>query len=67
MKNTNSTALIFGLFMVVFYFAAAFVIVFTSFFEQSFDPLVRYVLGAFFLLYGIFRAWRLIKQYSDEE
>lgn len=67
MKNANNTAFILGLFMVVFYIVAAFVIVFTSYFEQSFDPPVRYGIGAFFLLYGIFRAWRLIKQHRDEK
>ena len=67
MKDANNTALILGLFMVVFYFAAAFVIVFTSFFEHSIDPPVRYALGVFFFLYGFFRAWRLFKKYKDEK
>ncbi len=69
MKNANNTAFILGLVMAVFYFAIACMMLFTSFFEKSFAPVVRYVIGTLFLLYSIFRAWRLIKlnRIRDEE
>jgi len=66
MKNVNNPTFIFGLLMAVLYIIAAFVIAFTSFFEHSFTQPIRYGIGALFLLYGIFRGWRIFKQYKDE-
>ena len=57
----NKMTYIFGLFMVVVYIAMAFMVVFTPLFERSFSPPVRYGIGIFFLLYGIFRIWRIVK------
>ncbi len=66
MKNANNATFILGLCMVVFYIVAAFIVVFSSYFENV-EPLIKYGAGAFFLFYGIFRAARLFKQYKDEQ
>jgi uncharacterized membrane protein HdeD (DUF308 family) len=60
-RKTNKMAYVFGLFMIAFYIIMAGIFVFSSIFEQNFSPVVRYCIGILFLLYGIFRCWRVVR------
>ena len=51
---------IFGLVMIVFYLVAGGLLIFSDVFPE-FDGWMRYGLGILFLLYGIFRFWRVVK------
>ena len=56
----NKITYIFGLVMIVFYLAAGGLLIFYDIFPD-FPLWVRYGLGILFLLYGLFRLWRVIK------
>ena len=58
-KFMRSTfAVVFGLFMVVFYITMAILVIFTPIFGFTNSPVLRYSLGILFLAYGIYRGWR---------
>lgn len=52
---------VFGLFMILIYFGMAYLLIFTSLFENTFLEIFRYGIGIIFAIYGIFRAYRQIK------
>ncbi|MCP9611566.1 hypothetical protein [Coprobacter tertius] len=52
---------IFGIFMVLIYLGMAYLLVFTPLFERNFAPVIRYGFGGVFVIYGIYRAYRLVK------
>ena len=61
-RNKNKIARFFGLFMIVFYIAMAYLLAFSPVFEQSLpSETMRYCAGALLFLYGVFRIWRVFK------
>ncbi len=52
---------IFGIFMILIYFGMAYLLIFTPLFENTFLEIFRYGIGIVFAIYGIFRAYRQIK------
>lgn len=54
----NYFRLIWGILMVIIYFAMSVMLVFTDLFNQ-FPPAIRYVFGAIFLIYGVIRAYKI--------
>ena len=57
---TINLGYIFGLIMIVAYFGFAYLLVFTEVFN-NFAPLTRYIFATIFVVYAIFRAYRLVK------
>ena len=59
---------IFGIFMILIYFGMAYLLIFTPLFENTFSELFRYSIGIVLAIYGIFRAYRKIRNqtYSYE-
>ena len=57
---------IFGLLMIAVYFGMSGLFLFTNFFRQ-FERNTQIVIGIALLLYGIFRAYRIIKSINNEE
>ena len=56
-KRMSTVYYIFGIFMVLFYVGMAYVMIFSPIFVKS----IRYSMGVLFLLYGIFRGYRQVK------
>ena len=52
---------VFGLFMILFYLGMAYIMIFSPIFAERVSDPLRYGMGALFFLYGIFRAYRLVK------
>jgi len=52
---------VFGLFMIIFYVGMAYIMIFSPIFVERISAPLRYGMGALFFLYGIFRAYRQIK------
>ncbi|WP_455498581.1 hypothetical protein [Coprobacter sp.] len=52
---------LFGIFMILIYFGMAYLLVFTPLFENTFSEIFRYSIGIVFAIYGIFRAYRQIR------
>ena len=52
---------IFGIFMILIYFGMAYLLIFTPLFENTFSEIFRYSIGIVFAIYGIFRAYRQIR------
>ncbi|MEG1643835.1 MAG: hypothetical protein RR293_06800 [Bacteroidales bacterium] len=63
-KKTINIGYLFGTIMVVVYFGMAYLLLFTSIFSETFSPALRYAFGAVFMVYGIFRAYRFVKNSS---
>jgi hypothetical protein len=51
-----------GIIMVLIYFGMALLILFSNFFNIS--PAFKIITGFLFLIYGIFRGYRLLKNYK---
>lgn len=60
-KKKNNIGYLFGIFMILIYFGMAYLLVFTPLFENTFSEIFRYSIGIVFAIYGIFRAYRQIK------
>ena len=54
-------AYVFGVFMIAVYVGMAYLMLFTSMFKASVPAGVRYFMGGLFLVYGVYRAYRQIK------
>lgn len=52
---------VFGLFMILFYLGMAYIMIFSPIFAERVSDPLRYGMGTLFFLYGIFRAYRLVK------
>lgn len=52
---------VFGVLMVCVYIGMAYLMTFSSLFEQWFPSVIRYAVGTLLFLYGIFRGYRLVK------
>ena len=52
---------VFGLFMIIFYVGMAYIMIFSPIFVERLSDPQRYGMGAIFILYGIFRAYRQSK------
>ncbi len=50
--------IVFGVIMIAIYLGMAYLLLFTPFFANLYD-VVRYVMGGVFVVYGIFRGYRL--------
>jgi len=66
-KKKSKIAYIFGLLMIAIYFGMSGLFLFTKFFDQQFERNIQISLGIALLLYGIFRAYRIIKQTNNDE
>ena len=60
-KRMSTVYYIFGIFMVLFYVGMAYVMIFSPIFVKSISAPIRYSMGMLFLLYGIFRGYRQVK------
>ncbi|MDR1543105.1 MAG: hypothetical protein LBS50_01590 [Prevotellaceae bacterium] len=63
-KNKGVFAFIFGVFMVIIYFAMGIALAFTKIFWQL-NPKISVVLGIILIIYGGFRIFRLIKMRKE--
>ena len=55
---------IFGIFMILIYFGMAYLLIFTPLFENTFSEIFLYSIGIVFAIYGIFMAYRQIRNQS---
>lgn len=53
---------VFGIFMVLIYMGMAFLLIFSPIFTKNYSDTFRYIIGALFFLYGLFRGYRIIKE-----
>ena len=60
-EKNHIILVIMGMIMVAIYFAMAFLLVFTTLFVGKMPEWVRFVMGAVFFVYGIFRGYRVYK------
>ncbi|MBO7317094.1 MAG: hypothetical protein J6U43_00025 [Bacteroidales bacterium] len=60
-EKNHIVLVIMGMIMVAIYFAMAFLLVFTTLFVGKMPEWVRFVMGAVFFVYGIFRGYRVYK------
>ena len=49
------------IFGILIYFGMAYLLIFTPLFENTFSEIFRYSIGIVFAIYGIFRAYRQIR------
>ena len=54
-------AYIFGLFMITVYVGMAYLMLFTAVFKANIPAGVRYFMGGLFLVYGVYRAYRQLR------
>lgn len=52
---------LFGLIMILFYVGMAYIMIFSPIFVERISAPIRYGMGGLFFLYGIFRAYRVIR------
>ena len=57
--NKGKIAFVFGIFMIIIYFGMGIALLFTDIFAWQMREVVRIILGALFVLYGIYRGYRL--------
>ena len=60
-EKNHIILVVMGMIMVAIYFAMAFLLVFTTLFVGKMPEWVRFVMGAVFFVYGIFRGYRVYK------
>lgn len=65
-KSNNNIVFIFSILMVVVYCGMGYLIIFSPLFNQDFSFPVRIIVGILLLIYGLFRAYRLIKEKNEE-
>jgi len=53
-----SFLLVWGILMVIIYMGMCYMLIFTGLFKQ-FSPTLRYIFGGIFLVYGVFRAYKI--------
>lgn len=58
---------IFGVFMVLFYVGMAYIMIFSPIFVERISPAIRYGMGALFLVYGVFRGYRQVRDMKDRQ
>jgi len=57
----NNSKYIFSLFMLLIYFGMSYLLIFSELFSQQYSSFVRIIIGLLFFVYGIFRAYRIIR------
>ncbi len=57
-KQPLGMNVVFGMIMIAIYLGMAYLLLFTTLFSNLYD-IVRYVMGAVFAVYGVFRGYRL--------
>lgn len=62
-KTITTTGMLFGILMIVVYCGMAYLMIFSSIFNQNLPEYFRYIAGVLLFLYGIFRAYRLIRSF----
>ncbi len=58
MKKIHFPLLV-GILIILIYFGMAYMLVFSAFFAEDFNELIRYSMGGIFFVYGIYRSYRL--------
>ena len=61
-KNKSKIAFVFGIFMTIFYCVAGIFLMFSDIFVPQLTEKVRISLGVLFVLYGIYRGYRVVKK-----
>lgn len=64
-KRINKIYYVFGVFMVLFYVGMAYVMIFSPIFVKSISAPIRYGMGILFLVYGIFRGYRQVRDMKN--
>lgn len=62
-KSITTTGMLFGILMIVVYCGMAYLMIFSSIFNQNLPEYFRYIAGVLLFLYGIFRAYRLVRSF----
>ena len=62
-KTITTTGMLFGILMIVVYCGMAYLMIFSSIFNQNLPEYFRYIAGVLLFLYGIFRAYRLVRSF----
>lgn len=62
-KPITTTGVLFGILMIVVYCGMAYLMIFSSIFNQNLPEYFRYIAGVLLFLYGIFRAYRLVRSF----
>ena len=62
-KTIKTTGMLFGILMIVVYCGMAYLMIFSSIFNQNLPEYFRYIAGVLLFLYGIFRAYRLVRSF----
>ncbi len=62
-KPITTTGILFGILMIVVYCGMAYLMIFSSIFNQNLPEYFRYIAGVLLFLYGIFRAYRLVRSF----
>ena len=60
-RSARRMSYIFGIFMLLIYWGMSYLLLFSPMFRQQMSPGIRYTMGSVFLVYGIWRGWRLMK------
>lgn len=62
-KPITTTGMLFGILMIIVYCGMAYLMIFSSIFNQNLPEYFRYIAGVLLFLYGIFRAYRLVRSF----
>lgn len=60
-KAARRMSYIFGVFMLLIYWGMAYLLLFSPVFTRQMPSGIRYTMGVVFLVYGVWRGWRLMK------
>jgi len=60
--NKSKIAFVFGIVMIIFYCVMGIFLMFSDVFVPQLPETVRIILGALFVLYGIYRGYRVMKK-----
>ena len=61
-ENKSRIAFVFGVFMVIIYCGMGMLFIFSDIFAWQMPETARIILGTLFVLYGIYRGYRIIKK-----
>lgn len=62
-KPISRIGLLFGILMIIVYWGMAYLMIFSTIFNQNLAEYFRYIAGVLLFLYGIYRAYRLAKSF----
>jgi len=60
-ENKSKIAFVFGIFMIIFYCVIGIFLIFSDVFVPQLSETMRIIFGTLFVLYGIYRGYRVIK------